>query len=698
MAASFRARCNFHALLPWSCLGLALSCAEDAPITPRGDVRTDELLAADWRFLLSDASGAEAASFDDAGWAAVSVPHTWNALDGQDGGDDYHRGVGWYRRRVVVPAERTQRRFYLQLDAANTVATVFVNGLALGEHRGGYSSFRVDVTDALVTGENVLAVRVDNAEAPDVAPLSADYTFFGGLYRDVHLLTVNELHVDLDDFGSSGLYLDVVPSADGSLAALSARARVTNAAANAVTADATLLVLDATGDEVARWSASEALAAGETRELTLSGDLASPHLWDGLRDPYLYTARLEVSHDGAVPDRVEQSFGIRRFALDPSAGFSLNGQYLDLHGVNRHQDRKDLGWAIGPAQHDEDMALIREIGATAVRLAHYPQAREFYDRCDREGLIVWAEIPLVDEITPGAAFADNASLQMRELIRQNYNHPSIVFWGIGNELRADTADVNLALAGVAQVVAGEDPARISAYAHCCASERAGVAGHSQALGFNAYYGWYMGAYTDVGAWADRLHRILPDRPLALSEYGAGASLTQHEDPPLMPVTTGPFHPEEYQTALHEATWQQLASRPFIWGKFVWNMFDFASDSRSEGDALGINDKGLVSYDRRIKKDAFYWYKASWSNDPVLYITSRRFTPRTTPLVDVKVYSNASSVSLSLAGAALPAPETPAEHIFLFRGVQLQPGENVLVASSIDDARGPSTDSVTWVLE
>jgi beta-galactosidase len=656
------------------------------------------VLAADWRFLGSDASGAEAPSFDDAGWEAVNVPHTWNALDGQDGGDDYHRGVGWYRRRFVVPSERAERRFYLQFDAANAVATVFVNGKALGEHRGGYSSFRVDATDALITGENVLAVRVDNAEAPDVAPLSADYTFFGGLYRDVHLLAVNELHVDLDDLGSSGRYLDVVPSADGSRATLGARARVTNAAASARTADATLSVLDASGDEVARWSASEPLAAGETRALTLGGDLASPHLWDGLRDPYLYTARLEVSHDGATPDRVDQSFGVRTFALDPGAGFSLNGQYLDLHGVNRHQDRKDLGWAIGPAQHDEDMALIREIGATAVRLAHYQQAREFYDRCDREGLIVWAEIPLVDEITPGAAFADNANLQMRELIRQNYNHPSIVFWGIGNEQRTDNVDTNLALAGVAQVVAAEDPARISAYAHCCASERAGVAGHSQALGFNAYYGWYMGAYTDVGAWADRLHTILPDRPLALSEYGAGASLTQHEDPPRMPVTTGPFHPEEYQTALHEATWQQLASRPFIWGKFVWNMFDFASDSRSEGDALGINDKGLVSYDRRIKKDAFYWYKASWSNEPVLYITSRRFTPRTTPLVDVKVYSNATSVSLSLAGAALPAPETPAEHIFLFRGVPLQPGDNTLLATSVDAARGPATDSVTWVLE
>lgn len=676
--------------------GLALGCGENEA-TLSGSARTDELLSADWRFLREDVTGAEGPELDDASWQPATIPHTWNALDGQDGGDDFYRGASWYRRRFTVPAERAERRFYLQFDAANAVATVYLNGARLGEHRGGYSRFRFDATDTLVDGENLLAVRVDNAEQSDVAPLSGDYTFFGGLYRDVHLLAVNDLHVDLDDFGASGLYVDTTLSPDHTVATLSTRVRIRNAAATERVADTTLIVLDALGNEVGRWSASMAVSAGTTQELSLGGELAAPHLWGGQRDPHLYTARVEVSHDGAVPDQVEQTFGIRSFALDPNEGFSLNGQYLDLHGVNRHQDRKDMGWAIGPAQHDEDLALIQEIGATAVRLAHYQQAQEFYDRCDRAGLVVWAEIPLIDAVTEGPAFADNARLQMRELIRQSYNHPSIAFWGIGNELRMDSAAANEVLASLAELTRTEDPARLSAYAHCCANERARIAQHSDTLGFNSYYGWYMGTYDEVGARLDRLHQSLPDRPIALSEYGAGASLFQHEEPPMQPVTTGAFHPEEYQTALHEATWQQLSTRPFIWGKFVWNMFDFASDSRSEGDALGINDKGLVTYDRRVKKDAFYWYKANWSAEPVLHITSRRFTPRATPTADVKVYSNLPSVTLLANGQEL-APESPAEHVFVFPAVALAPGENTLEARAQGAGGDVLTDTITWVRE
>jgi beta-galactosidase len=674
---------------------LALGCSRDSA-APELPTRSDAVLGAGWRFLRADAPGAQAAEFDDSvpAWADVAVPHSYNAFDGQDGGSDYYRGVAWYRLHLPARPTPAGRRVYLQFDAANTVADVYVNGREQGQHRGGFGAFRFDVTDALGAGDNVLAVKVDNAAVDDVPPLSADFTFFGGLYRDVHLLEVADLHVDLGDHGSSGVYLQA-SQVSAETARLDARVRLRNAGLDAKNASVSLSLRDAAGVVVASFTADAAIGSGEVVEVPLSGSVEAPHLWQGREDPYLYTASIEVRDAGAASDAVTQPFGIRSFAVDPNTGFSLNGKLLDLHGVNRHQDRLDRGWAIGQAEHDEDMALIVESGATAVRLAHYEQAQYFYDLCDRAGLSVWAEIPLVDAVTDSAAFSDNARQQLTELIRQSYNHPSIMFWGIGNEQRTDDAATNALLADLGSLVHAEDPSRLSTYAHCCGSATGELVSHSDVVGYNLYYGWYTGTAAQFGPFVDTVHAARPDVAMAVSEYGAGAGLSQHEDPPVQPAPTGSFHPEEYQSAFHEANWLQMAARPYLWGKFVWNMFDFAVDTRSEGDTPGRNDKGLVSYDRKTKKDAFFWYKANWSNEPFVHITSRRFEPRTSSSIDVKVYSNLPSIALYVNGTLL-GEQSSSDHIFRWPAVALVSGANTVEARAHDAAGATAADdSVVW---
>jgi beta-galactosidase len=684
-------------LIAVSALWIA-ACGSSQPRDPNGGggegaPRSDLLLDQGWRFARADAAGAEAPAFDDSAWENVSVPHTYNALDGEDGGGDYYRGVGWYRLRFDAPSNLTRRRVFLGFDAANTVADVYLNGVLLGSHRGGYSAFRFDATPALVPGENLLAVKVDNSSQSDVPPLVADFTFFGGLYRDVHLLVLNDLHVDVSDYASPGVSLR---ADDVSLASaqLSARVRVSNAAAEAQTADVAVSILDAAGVNVASLDASAAVPAGTTLELPLSATIENPHLWQGRNDPYLYTARVEVLRDGTLVDVVEQPLGFRSFAIDPELGFTLNGQAYDLHGVNRHQDREHRGWAIGKAEHDEDMAMIAEMGATAIRLAHYQHADYFYELCDRMGMVVWAEIPLVDATTDSPAFTDNARQQLTELIRQSRNHPSIVMWGIGNEQRVSDAPSNALLASLAELARSEDDSRLSVYAHCCGGDTSPLTNHADLVGYNYYYGWYMSTYNQFASWADGLHISQPNRRFALSEYGAGASVVQHQDPPMQPTPTALFHPEEYQAALHEATWLALATRPYIWGKFIWNMFDFASDSRNEGDGPGRNDKGLVTYDRQVRKDSFYWYKANWSAEPVAYIASRRFNPRTTPTVDVKVYSNLDTVTLSVNGVSLGA-QSAEQRLVRWTNVALDIGDNRVEVVATDASGQTVTDAVTW---
>jgi len=657
--------------------------------------RTDTLIDTEWRFLRSDASGAQATAFNDAAWTAVTLPHTWNATDGQDGGNNYYRGIGWYRRHYTPPATAMGKRLYVQFDGANIVADVYVNGTLLGQHRGGFSRFRFDATAALTVGaDNVIAVKVSNAGVTDVPPLDADFTFFGGLYRDAHVLITDNVHIDTEDSASSGVYLDTTAVTAAS-ATLGARVRVKNSGATAQMVTVDTVVVRADGNLQTRLTATGTVQPGATQELAATATIANPHLWNGVADPYLYSVTAELRVAAVVTDWVTVPLGFRFYAVDAAQGFSLNGQYLDLHGVNRHQDRLGMGWAITSAQHDEDMALIREMGANIIRLSHYQQADYFYDLADKAGVVLWSEIPLVNSITDSAAFTANARQQLTELIRQNYNHPSILFWGIGNEQRSDTTATNTLLTTLNTVVHTEDPTRLSTYAQCCTSDTGGLPAHSDVVGYNTYYGWYdaFGTYDQFGAWADGLHTMKPTWKLGVSEYGAGAALSQHADAPVAPDPYGAFHPEEWQNLVHEAHWRQMKTRRFLWSKIIWNMFDFAVDSRSEGDTPGRNDKGLVSYDRKTRKDAFFWYKANWTTAPVVYISSRRFTARTTATVPVKVYSNLDSVQLTVNGTVVGSM-TSTDHIFRWPSVALTTGNNVIQVTGTTGAT-TATDMVTW---
>jgi beta-galactosidase len=655
-------------------------------------------LNAGWKFIRSDVPGAQTPGFDDASWSTVSTPHTWNAVDGADGGGNYYRGVGWYRRHYTVPAGYAGRQLYLQFDGVDQVADVYVNGVLLGEHRGGYARFRFNATAALRPGQdNVIAVKVTNADDDTIAPQTADYTFYGGIYRQVGLYAVDPLQIRMLDYAGPGVYLRQ-RTVTAASATVDVTAKLFNNLGSPRTVAVRAVVTDATGTVVAdRTRTGVTLGAHAGGDVVQTLTIANPHRWDGAADPYLYHATVELRDTaaGRVSDVVTEPLGLRSFAIDASAGFSLNGHHVQLHGVNLHQDTAGAGWAETDADHTRDFDLISEIGANAVRLAHYQHDQPDYTLADQRGLVTWAEIPLVNDTNPGKAFADNARAQMLELIRQNYNHPSIIFWGIGNEQRVNNAATNDLLSSLNSLVATEDPDRISTYATCCVSDTGPVATHARTTGYNKYYGWYGGTASDLGPALDRLHAALPTRPIAVSEYGAGANVAQHSLDPTPPAPGGQFHPEEYQAALHEASWRQLAARPYIWGTFVWNMFDFASDGRNEGAQPGINDKGLVTRDRAVKKDAFFWYKVNWNPTPTLYITSRRWTARTDPATQVKIYSNATEVTLTLNGTSLGA-RSSTNHIFTWTGVTLRPGPNTVVATAVIGGRTVS-DQVTWTL-
>jgi beta-galactosidase len=679
--------------------GLALSFtpkAEAATYTPPAARQRIDLNAG-WRFNKGDVSGAQNPAFNDAGWAAVTVPHTWNAQDGQDGGNNYFRGIGWYRRHYTPPATLAGKKLWLQFAGANTVTDVWVNGTYLGQHKGGYARFRFDATAALRPGQdNVIAVKVSNAPDPDIAPLSADFTFFGGIYRNVSLLVTDPLAVRTLDSAGPGVYLR-----QRSVSATSATVDVTSKVWNNSTATRNValrtVITEATGTVVVdTTSAARTVAPATGFQLTQTVTIANPHRWQGKADPYLYNAYVEVRDTtaGTVTDVVSDRLGLRSVTINANTGLSLNGAHVALHGVNRHQDRLNQGWAVTDANHTQDFDLMDEMGVNALRTAHYQQDQKVYNLADERGYLVWAEIPLVNAITNSTAFRANAEQQLREMIRQNYNHPSIVFWGVGNEQRTDDTATNTLLQTLADDVTTEDADRFSTYAHN-GSITSGLVNHTEVDGYNRYHGWYYGSYNDFGGFVDNLHNTQPARLISISEYGAGASIIQHQENPPKPVTDSDFHPEEYQALLHEATWMQIQTRPYLWGTFVWNMFDFASDGRSEGDTHGRNDKGLVTYDRSVRKDAFYWYKANWTNTPFVYIASRRFVNRTSATTTVKVYGTADSVSLTINGVAVGSPKTSTNHIFSWP-VTLSPGANVV---QVTGTRGGTTytDTATWNL-
>ncbi|MHA6481738.1 glycoside hydrolase family 2 protein [Paenibacillus sp. strain BS8-2] len=630
-----------------------------------------------WKFLKENSEAASAAQYNDSTWETVNVPHTWNALDGASG-FDFFKGACWYRRELQLGAAALAGRVYIEFQGSNSITDVYVNGQHMGQHRGGYSTFRFDITDALQSaGSHTIAVKVDNTVVDDVYPQMADFTFFGGIYRDVSIVLVNDVHFDLMDYGSQGVYI-VQDQVTDERASLTIRAKLANQLTEAKKVLVWADLLDADGSKVAYAALDVVLEAGARETVEIPVQLNNPTLWNGKQNPYLYTANVSIASYNDTIDLVSIPVGVRYFHVDPEQGFFLNGKHLRLNGVSRHQDRKDMGWAITPREQEEDMELIKEVGATSIRLAHYQHNSYFYDLCDQEGMIIWAEIPFISIMSKTELEGINAKQQMTELIRQNFNHPSIMFWGIQNEIQigGESPALRKLVSELNELTKKEDPTRLSTMANVMFVPDDDDYNHvTDIVGYNKYYGWYQGQAEDFAGWIDGFHATNPNVSLGISEYGAEGILQYHTNDPKVKDYT-----EEYHALYHEIVWGIFKKRPFLWSTYVWNMFDFGANIRDEGGVKGRNNKGLVTYDRKIKKDAFYMYKANWSDEQFVHITSKRFIDRAEDRISVKVYSNCGAVKLIVNGVE-HGSVTSEDHIFRFENVQLGEGWNQVVARS-----------------
>ena len=572
----------------------------------------------------------------------VDLPHTWNARDGQDGGNDYWRGTCIYRTHFAAPQFNTaSHQVWIQFDGVNASAHVVLNGSPVCNHDGGYSTFRANIT-ALLRDENELTVEVDNSKNDRVYPQKADFTFYGGIYRDVSLMVVSKNHFALDYFGGPGIR--ITPTVQG------ADASVQVTTWHDGEGEVSIELLDAAGNTV---------TTGKGPDITLT--IFNAHLWNGVKDPYLYSCKARLVVNGTVEDETTTRFGVRSFKVDPKKGFFLNGKSYPLHGVSRHQDRKGLGNAITREMHDEDMALIKEIGANTIRLAHYQHDQYFYDLCDEVGMVVWAEIPYISEHMPNGR--ENTISQMKELIIQNYNHPCIVCWGVSNEITISTKDKKDMLDNHRQLndLCHEmDKTRLTTlacYAMC--GPFTPVAHITDLVSWNLYLGWYVPGFILNDLWMGFFHLCFPNRPFGYSEYGAEGMPNLHSTHPHRGD-----HTEEYQAKYHEYMLRCFKRHPWMWATHVWNMFDFAADARDQGGEPGMNHKGLVTFDRKTKKDSFYLYKAWWSDEAFVHICSKRFVERTGSTATVKVYSNQSTVALYVNGNKVG--EQTGEHVFTFK--------------------------------
>ena len=572
----------------------------------------------------------------------VDLPHTWNARDGQDGGNDYWRGTCIYRTHFAAPQFNTaSHQVWIQFDGVNASAHVVLNGSPVCNHDGGYSTFRANITE-LLRDENELTVEVDNSKNDRVYPQKADFTFYGGIYRDVSLMVVSKNHFTLDYFGGPGIR--ITPTVQG------ADASVQVTTWHDGEGEVSIELLDAAGNTV---------ATGKGPDITLI--IFNAHLWNGVKDPYLYSCKARLVVNGTVEDETTTRFGVRSFKVDPKKGFFLNGKSYPLHGVSRHQDRKGLGNAITREMHDEDMALIKEIGANTIRLAHYQHDQYFYDLCDEVGMVVWAEIPYISEHMPNGR--ENTISQMKELIIQNYNHPCIVCWGVSNEITISTKDKKDMLDNHRQLndLCHEmDKTRLTTlacYAMCGPFNRS--AHITDMVSWNLYLGWYVPGFILNDLWMGFFHLCFPNRPFGYSEYGAEGMPNLHSTHPHRGD-----HTEEYQAKYHEYMLRCFKRHPWMWATHVWNMFDFAADARDQGGEPGMNHKGLVTFDRKTKKDSFYLYKAWWSDEAFVHICSKRFVERTGSTATVKVYSNQSTVALYVNGNKVG--EQTGEHVFTFK--------------------------------
>lgn len=622
-----------------------------------------------------------------AGSTVVNLPHTWNSVDFlSDGG--YRRGYGSYRKEMEIPVEYKGKRLFLKFEGAGTVATVFVNSSFVGEHKGAYNAFTYEITDLVNYGaRNTINVICDNSLKFDVAPQGGDFNMYGGIYRDVWLIVTDEACISPLYYSSTGVFISQLSVSDkrAELRAeiyMSTRSDYKNC-------EVEFSILDK-GNVVV---ASQTTPYINNDKVVINIYLDNPHLWNGVKDPYLYKTVTILKKNGKEIDRVEEYIGIRYYHIDPDKGFFLNGQHMKLRGVCRHQDWDRLASALTEKNHTVDFSFFEEVGANALRLAHYPQAKFMFREADRRGFIVWEEIPFVGGYIKSKGFDENLKLQLRELIVQNYNHPSICFWGLFNEI---TGDFDAILAQLNDLAHELDPYRMTVAA---TYQEGSFNFITDAIAMNKYFGWYYDQIEDFATYFDDWHAKNPTAKIGVSEYGAGASIRQHvgqfvpEENP-RPSSRGPWQPEEKQTAIHMAHLKMITERDYIWGSFVWNMFDFGSNHKSEADTAHLNTKGLVTFDRKHRKDSFYLYKANWNKkEKTTHLCSKGYTERKENLTDIIAFTTDPSASLYINGKLVGKMRTDQYATVIWRNIMLNPGENHV---EIKTANG--NDSADWYVK
>ena len=651
---------------------LALSIVSLSAFCQRSTVNLDN----GWRFRF----GYE---FEKRAGVMVQLPHCWNALDGTRGTYDYHRGMGNYTKRVNIPSEWKGKRVFIKFEGANSICDFFLNGKFVGEHRGGYTAFVYDITDRLDYGrENEFWARVNNSEQLDVMPLVGDFNIGGGLYRDVYLIVTDKACISPEDYASPGVYFSQKKVTEKS-ADIDLKVMLSNTSDRDRDLTVRMSISDGTKTVLTKEKKVRLASGTRLKEETINFSMKNPHLWNARQDPFIYDASITLVEGGKEIDRVNQPLGLRYFRFDADEGFSLNGKHLQLRGVCRHQERSEIGNALRRENHEEDVRLMYAMGVNALRGSHYPHATYFYDLLDKYGMVTWAEIPFVG---PGGyadkgfvdkeSFKENGRQQLTELIKQQYNHPGICVWGLFNELKSQGDNPLEYIKELNALAHDLDPYRPTT----AASNQYGdpMNDVSDEIGFNRYDGWYGSSPRTLATFLDKYHEEHPDAKLSISEYGAGASIYHQQDSLKQPIPTSYWHPENWQTFYHIENWKIINERPFVWGSFIWNMFDFGAANRTEGDRPGINDKGLVTRDRKVCKDAFYFYKANWNEEPMVYIEGRRNTLRLRPQTEVMVFSNASSVTLSVNNRPVGTMTPDKYHICRFP-VILEKGVNVITA-------------------
>lgn len=611
-------------------------------------------------------------------WNAVEIPHTWNAKDMQVKVNSFYEGVGYYKKNYHAGKNLQGKRIFLRFEGVGTCTDIYINGKLMGTHKGAYSAFAVEISTALKYGEdNEILVKADNTARPDVIPINHSlFGVYGGMYRPVWLIITEQSNITVMDHAAPGIYI-TQKEVSAQSADITIKVKLDNGSLQpeSVVLQNTIYTQD--GKKVTSAHQPIELTPQGTQIYSTTLKLKKPHLWQGRKDPYLYKVVSRLLSNGKVIDEVIQPLGVRKYEIVAGKGFFLNGEKYPMYGVTRHQDWWELGSALKQEHHDFDLAAIMDIGATTVRFAHYQQSDYLYSRCDSLGLIIWAEIPFVNRVT--GSESENAQTQLRELIRQSFNHPSIYVWGLHNEVYQPheyTASLTQSLHDLAKT---EDPDRYTVAVNGYGHVEHPVNQNADIQGMNRYFGWYEKKVQDIKPWVENMEREYPWQKLMLTEYGADANI-KHQTEYLGDALnwTKPFYPETFQTMTHEYQWSIIAAHPYIIASYLWNTFDFAVPMWERGGVPARNLKGLITFDRKIKKDSYFWYKANWSKEPVLYLTQRRNTEREKKVTSITVYSNIGTPKVYLNGQELTGIRKGYTDVhFVFDEVTLSVGKNLL---------------------